>query len=161
MVMDLQRVESRVMRAVLDSLGQAMFPRTAVVIGQANMADVRQTAIGSIIRVAQQGAVTELVKPFAGKEALPVMQVLETIRESRTGITRASSGLTVDELQSTAPIAVSQQSSAAQDRLDMVARTLAETGLAPLYTGLLKMMARQQDRPNTIRLRGAWICHRP
>ena len=157
MVMDLQRVESRVMRAVLDSLGQAMFPRTAVVIGQANMADVRQTAIGSIIRVAQQGAVTELVKPFAGKEALPVMQVLETIRESRTGITRASSGLTVDELQSTAPIAVSQQSSAAQDRLDMVARTLAETGLAPLYTGLLKMMARQQDRPNIIRLRGAWI----
>jgi hypothetical protein len=157
MVMDLQRVESRVMRAVLDSLGQAMFPRTAVVLGQANLADVRQTAIGSIIRVAQQGAVQELVKPFAGKEALPVMQVLEGIRESRTGITRASQGLTVDELQSTAPIAVSQQSSAAQDRLDMVARTLAETGLAPLYTGLLKMMARQQDRPNVIRIRGQWI----
>ena len=161
MVMDLQRVESRVMRAVLDSLGQSMFPRTAVVLGQANLADVRQTAIGSIIRVSQQGAVTELIKPFAGKEALPVMQVLETIRESRTGITRASSGLTVDELQSTAPIAVSQQSSAAQDRLDMVARTLAETGLAPLYSGLLKMMARQQDRTNVVRIRGAWIAIDP
>jgi hypothetical protein len=157
MVMDLQRVESRVMRAVLDSLSQAMFPRTVMVLGQVNQADVRQTAIGSIIRVAQQGAVTELTKPFAGKEALPVMEVLEAIRESRTGITRASQGLTVDELQSTAPIAVSQQSSAAQDRLDMVARTLAETGLAPLYTGLLKMMARQQDRPNVIRIRGQWI----
>jgi len=161
MVMDLQRIESRVMRAVLDSLGQTMFPRTAVVIGQANLADVRQTAIGSIIRVAQQGAVTELVKPFAGKEALPVLDVLESIRESRTGITKASAGLTVDELQSTAPIAVSQQTSAAQDRLDMVARTLAETGLAPLYTGLLKMMARQQDRPNTIRIRGQWIAIDP
>ena len=157
MVMDLQRVETRVMRAILDSLGQSMFPRTVAVIGQANLADVRQTAIGSIIRVAQQGAVTELVKPFAGREALPVMEVLESIRESRTGITRASSGLTVDELQSTAPIAVSQQSSAAQDRLDMVARTLAETGLAPLYQGLLKMMARQQDRPNVVRIRGEWI----
>src|SRR5215471_11988773 len=156
MVMDLQRVETRVMRATLDSLGQAMFPRTVVTLGQANLADVRQTAIGSIIRVAQQGAVTELVKPFAGKEALPVMEVLESIRESRTGITRASSGLTVDELQSTTPIAVSQQTSAAQDRLDMVARTLAETGLAPLYSGLLRMLARQQDRPNVIRLRGAW-----
>ncbi len=87
--------------------------------------------------------------------------MLETIRQSRTGITRASSGLTVDELQSTAPIAVSQQSSAAQDRLDMVARTLAETGLAPLYTGLLKMMARQQDRPNVIRIRGEWIAIDP
>jgi len=161
MVMDLQRIESRVMRAVLDSLGQSMFPRTTMVVGQANMADVRQTAIGSIIRVAQQGAVTELIKPFTGKEALPVLQVLESIRESRTGITKASAGLTVDELQSTAPIAVSQQSSAAQDRLDMVARTLAETGLAPLYTGLLKMMARQQDRPNVIRIRGEWIAIDP
>jgi hypothetical protein len=157
MVMDLQRVESRVMRGVLDSLGQSMFPRTTMVIGQANMADVRQTAIGSIIRVAQQGAVQELTKPFMGKEALPIMEVLESIRESRTGITRASSGLTIDELQSTAPIAVSQQSSAAQDRLDMVARTMAETGLAPLYAGLLKMLARQQDRPNAIHIRGQWI----
>jgi hypothetical protein len=161
MVMDLQRIESRVMRAVLDSLGQSMFPRTAVVIGQANLADVRQTAIGSIIRVAQQGAVAELIKPFAGKEALPVLAVLEDIRESRTGITKASAGLTVDELQSTTPMAVSQQSSAAQDRLDMVARTLAETGLAPLYTGLLKMMARQQDRPNVIRIRGEWVAIDP
>jgi hypothetical protein len=138
-----------------------MFPRTAVVLGQANLADVRQTAIGSIIRVAQQGAVQELTKPFTGKEALPVMEVLEAIRESRTGITRASQGLTVDELQSTAPVAVSQQTSAAQDRLDMVARTLAETGLAPLYTGLLKMMARQQDRPNVIRIRGQWVAIDP
>ena len=157
MVMDLQRIESRVMRAVLDSLAQSMFPRTAMVIGQANLADVRQTAIGSIIRVAQQGAVQELIKPFAGREALPVLQILESIRESRTGITKASAGLTVDELQSTSPVAVSQQSSAAQDRLDMVARTLAETGLAPLYSGLLKMMARQQDWPNVIRIRGEWI----
>lgn len=157
MVMDLQRLESRVMRATLDSLGQAMYPRTVMTLGQVNMADVRQTAIGSIIRVAQQGAVTELVKPFAGKEALPILQVLEGVRESRTGITRASQGLTVDELQSTAPNAVSAQTSAAQDRLDMMARTLAETGLAPLYSGLLRMMARQQDRPNVIRVRGEWV----
>jgi hypothetical protein len=96
-----------------------------------------------------------------GKEALPVLSVLESIRESRTGITRASAGLTVDELQSTAPIAVSQQTSAAQDRLDMVARTLAETGLAPLYNGLLKMLARQQDRPNVIRIRNHWVAIDP
>lgn len=161
MVMDLQRIQSRVMRATLDSLGQSMFPRTVMVQGQANMADVRQTAIGSIIRVANAGAVTELTKPFMGREALPVLEALEAIRESRTGITRASSGLTVDELQSTAPIAVSQQSSAAQDRLDMVARTLAETGLAPLYSGILRMLARQQDRPNVIRIRGQWIAIDP
>ena len=109
MVMDLQRVESRVMRATLDSLAQSMFPRTVVTLGQVNLADARQTAIGSIIRTTQAGAVTELVKPYTGEAALNMMQALEAIRESRTGITRASQGLTVDELQSTAPVAVSAQ----------------------------------------------------
>jgi hypothetical protein len=161
MVMDLQRTQSRVMRSILDSLGQSIFPRTVATMGQANMADVRQTAIGSIIRVSQQGAVQELSKPFLGAQALQIMDALEAVRESRTGITRASQGLTAEQLQSTAPIAVAAQTSAAQDRLDMVARTLAETGLAPLYAGLLRMMARQQDRPNVILLRGQWIAIDP
>ena len=92
MVMDLQRVESRVMRATLDSLAQSMFPRTVVTLGQVNLADARQTAIGCIIRTTQAGAVTELVKPYTGQAALEMMQALEAIRESRTGITRASAG---------------------------------------------------------------------
>jgi len=157
MVMDLQRTQSSVMRSILDSLGQAIFPRTVVVNGQVNLADARQTAIGSIIRVSQPGAVQEFAKTFMGQQALPILDTLEAVRESRTGITRASQGLTAEQLQSTAPIAVAAQTNAAQDRLDMLARTLAETGLAPLYMGLLRMLARQQDRPNVVRLRGQWI----
>jgi hypothetical protein len=157
MVMDLQRTETRVLRAVLDSLGQAIFPRTVVQVGAVNVEDARQTAIGAIIRVTQQGAVTELAKPFVGAQALPVLEVLEAVRESRTGITRTSQGLTAESLQSTTPAAVSAQTDAAQDRIDMIARTLAETGLVPLYQGLLRMMARHQDRPNVLSLRGKWI----
>ena len=48
----------------------------------------------------------ELVKPFTGKDALPVMQMLEDVREMRTGITKASQGLSIADLQSTAPVAV-------------------------------------------------------
>lgn len=157
MVMDLQRTETRLMRSVLDSLGQSIYPRTVAVVGQANLEDTRQTAIGAIIRVSQQGAVTELTKPFVGAQALPVLEVLESIRESRTGITRTSQGLTAEALQSTTPTAVSAQTSASQDRLDMIARTLAETGLAPLYRGLLRMMAAHQDRPNVLSIRGKWV----
>ena len=161
MVTDLQRTETRVMRAVLDSLGQSIFPRTVVQVGQTNIEDARQTAIGAIIRVTQQGAVTELTKPFIGAQALPVLEVLEAVREGRTGITRTSQGLTAEALQSTTPTAVSAQTSASQDRIDMIARTLAETGLVPLYQGLLRMMARYQDRPNVIAVRGKWIAVDP
>jgi hypothetical protein len=161
MVMDLQKTETRLMRGILDSLGQSIFPRTVVQVGQANIEDARQTAIGAIIRVSQQGAVSELTKPFVGAQALPVMELLEAVRESRTGITRTSQGLTAESLQSTAPEAVSAQTGAAQDRLDMIARTLAETGMVPLYQGLLRMMARHQDRPNVLSLRGKWIAVDP
>ena len=157
MVMDLQRTETRVMRAVLDSLGQSIFPRTVVQLGAVNIEDARQTAIGSLIRVTTQGAVQELTKPFQGAAALPVLEQLEAIRESRTGITRTSQGLTADSLQSTTPTAVDAQTSASQDRIDMIARTMAETGLAPLYAGLARMLAKQQDRPNVLSIRGAWV----
>jgi hypothetical protein len=156
-VMDLQRTETRVMRAVLDSLGQSIFPRTVIQLGAVNIEDARQTAIGSLIRVTTQGAVQELTKPFTGAQALPVLEQLEAIRESRTGITRTSQGLTADSLQSTTPTAVNAQTSASQDRIDMIARTMAETGMAPLYTGLVRMLARQQDRPNVLSIRGAWV----
>ena len=157
MVMDLQRTETRVMRAVLDSLGQSIFPRTVIQLGAVNIEDARQTAIGSLIRVTTQGAVQELTKPFTGAQALPVLEQLEAIREGRTGITRTSQGLTADSLQSTTPTAVNAQTSASQDRIDMIARTMAETGLAPLYAGLARMLARQQDRPNVLSIRGAWV----
>ena len=155
--MDLQRTETRVMRAVLDSLGQSIFPSTVIKLGAVNIEDARQTAIGSLIRVTTQGAVQELTKPFQGAAALPVLEQLEAIRESRTGITRTSQGLTADSLQSTTPTAVDAQTSASQDRIDMIARTMAETGLAPLYAGLARMLAKQQDRPNVLSIRGAWV----
>ena len=157
MVMDLQRTESRVMRAVLDSLGQSIFPRTVVQLGAVTLEDVRQTAIGSLIRVTQQGAVQELTKPFMGDKALMVLEQLEAVRESRTGITRTSQGLTAESLQSTTPSAVNAQTSASQDRIDMIARSMAETGLAPLYLGLARMLARWQDRPNVLSIRGRWV----
>jgi hypothetical protein len=107
--------------------------------------------------MSQQGAVQELSKPFIGDAALMVMQQLDAVREGRTGITRTSQGLTAESLQSTTPTAVNAQTGASQDRLDMIARTLAETGLAPLFVGLLRLMAKHQDRPNVLSIRGKWV----
>jgi hypothetical protein len=157
MTMDLQRTQTRVMRGILDSLGQSLFPRTVITSGKVNVEDARQTAIGSIIRVSEQGAVQEFTKTFVGGQALPVLETLEAVRESRTGITRTSQGMTAESLQSTTPTAVSAQTDASTDRLDMIARTLAETGLVPLYQGLLRMMASHQDRPNMLSINGKWV----
>lgn len=153
---DLQQVNSRVMRNILDSMAESIHPRTVIVENQVSVDDVMNTEMGAIIRARQPGAVQELTKPFVGPSALPILDVLAAIKESRTGITRGSQGLTAEALQSTAPIAVSAQIAASQDRIELALRCIAE-GLKDLYAGVLALMCEHQDRARMVRLRGKWV----
>ncbi|NBT97238.1 MAG: hypothetical protein EBT43_05385 [Methylocystaceae bacterium] len=155
--MDLQRIKSHVLRATLDSLAQSIFPRTAVVEGQANIDDVLNKEVGSIIRMRQMGAVQDLSTPFVGQSAMPIIQYLDEIKAQRTGVTPASQGLDAELLQSTTASAVSAQISAAQERIEIIARTFAENGMRQLFRGLLKLITQHQDKPLLIRLRGEWM----
>lgn len=152
---DLQRASTRVFRNVLDSMAESIHPRTVVLEGQANIDDVLSTEMGAIIRERQPGAVRELTKPFVGPNALPVLEALQAIRESRTGITRTSQGLTADALQSTTAIAVSAQIMSSADRLEFIIRTLAEC-MRQVYEGVLRLCCEHQDRSRTVLLRGKW-----
>lgn len=155
--MDLQRIKSHVMRATLDSLAQSIFPRTAVVEGQANMDDVLNKEVGAVIRLRQIGAVQDLSTPFVGQAAMPIISYLDEIKAQRTGVTPASQGLDADLLQSTTKAAVTAQISAAQEHVELIARIFAENGMKQLFGGLLKLICRHQDKPLLIRLRGQWV----
>lgn len=154
--MDLQRIKSHVLRATLDSLAQSIFPRTAIVEGQVNVDDVLNKEVGAVVRMRQPGAVQDLSTPFVGQSAMPILNYLDEIKAQRTGVTPASQGLDADLLQSTTKAAVTAQISAAQERIELIARTFAETGMRKLFTGLLKLITRHQDKPLLVRLRGQW-----
>ena len=155
--MDLQRVKSHVLRATLDSLAQSIFPRTIVVEGQANIDDVLNKEVGAVVRVRQIGAVQDMSTPFVGQPAMGIVDYLDQIKAQRTGVTPASQGLDAELLQSTTRAAVTAQISAAQERIELIARTFAETGMKQLFSGLLKLITRHQDKPLLIRLRGEWV----
>jgi hypothetical protein len=156
-VMDLQLIKSNVVRNTLDSLAQSIHPRTEVVEGAVNMDDVLNNETGAVVRVTQPGMIRELGGTFVGQQAMPVIAYLDDVRASRTGMSKASQGLDADVLQSTTKAAVTATMSAAQERLEMVARIFAETGIKRLFRGLLKEIIRNQDRPRTIRLRNQWV----
>jgi hypothetical protein len=156
-VMDLQRIKSNVIRNTLDSLANAIHPRTAIVEDQVNVDDALNTEQGAIIRMRAPGMVQELVKPFVGQYSLPIIEYLDQTRAKRTGITEASQGLDADVLQSTTKAAVTATVSGAQERIEMVARIFAETGLRRLFRGLLKLAIRHMDREQVIRLRNTWV----
>ena len=156
-VMDLQLIKSNVVRNTLDSLAQVIHPRTVVVEGAVNMDDVLNVETGGIIRATQPGMIQELGNTFVGQQAMPILGYLDDIRASRTGMSKASQGLDPDVLQSTTKAAVTATMSAAQERLEMVARIFAETGIKRLFRGLLREIIRQQDKPRVVRLRNQWV----
>ncbi len=157
MTADLQRIKSAVMRNMMDSLSLAIHPRVGVVEGQANMDDVLNTEVGGVIRMRQPGAVQAFSVPFVGQAAFPMLEYLDNVRETRTGMSKAAMGLDAGALQSTTRAAVAATVSAAQQHLELIARVFAETGMRALFKGILKLVVENQDRARVVRLRNQWV----
>jgi hypothetical protein len=156
-VMDIQRIKSNVQRGILDSLAQSIHPRTAIVEGQANMEDVLNNEVGAVIRMRAPGMVQPFTTPFVGQAAFPMLDYLDDIKQTRTGISKAAAGLDADALQSTTKAAVSATVNAAHQHIEMIARIFAETGLRKLFTGILKLVVENQDKARMIRLRNTFV----
>jgi hypothetical protein len=153
---DIQEIKSEVMRNTLDSLAQSIHPRTAVVEGQVNIDDVLNNETGAIIRMRAPGMVQPFSSPFVGQAAFPMLDYLDTMREDRTGMSKAAMGLDADALQSTTKAAVAATVSASQSRLELQARILAE-GMKKLFKGILYLITTHQDKPRMVRLRNEWV----
>jgi hypothetical protein len=156
-VMDIQRIKSNVQRGILDSLAQSIHPRTAIVEGQANMEDVLNTEVGAVIRMRAPGMVQPFTTPFVGQAAFPMLDYLDDIKQTRTGISKAAAGLDADALQSTTKAAVSATVNAAHQHIEMIARIFAETGMRKLFTGILKLVIENQDKARMVRLRNTFV----
>jgi len=157
LVMDLQLIKSNIVRNTLDSLAQTIHPRTAYVEGAVNADDLMNVETGGLVRMTQPGMIQELGSTFVGQQAMPVLAYIDDIRASRTGMSKASQGLDPDVLQSTTKAAVTATMSASQERLEMIARIFAETGIRRLFRGLLKEVIKHQDKKRVIRLRNQWV----
>ena len=156
-VADLQEIKTNVVRNTLDSLAQTIHPRMVVVETAVNMDDVLNTETGSIIRARAPGMVQAFSEPFVGQQAMPIIDYFDQIKAARTGITAASQGLDPDVLQSTTKAAVTAMTQASEQRLELIARIFAETGMKRIMRGLLRLIIRHQDRERLVRLRGKFV----
>lgn len=143
-VADVQKIKTHVLRNTMDSLAQSIHARMGVVEGQVNMDDVLNNEVGSVVRMRAPGMVQPFTTPFAGQQAMPVIDYLDTTREMRTGVSRQSLGLSNDALQSTTRLAVEQSVSGAQGKIELIARHMAY-GLTRLYAGVLRLLVENQQ----------------
>jgi hypothetical protein len=155
----IQATNTALTRQYLDSLYLANNPRTYVnMAAEVNLADLLDNRIGGIVRGKRpmMEAISPLTTSMVAAPALQGIEFMDTRREIRTGITRYNQGLEADSLNKTAT-GVTKIMTASQQRMQMMARIMAETGVKDLFKLLLKLVCKHQDRETTIRLRNEWV----
>jgi hypothetical protein len=157
--MDMQLIKSLLFRSSLDSLGFAIYPRTAYQEGQVSVEDVLNTEIGAPIRTRSMpsNVLQVFSHTWVGKEALGALDYCDSIIEKRTGRDQGAMGIDADALQSTTKDGVNAAVQSSQLRIELKARLFAEMLLKPMFKGLLKEFVSNQPRKKMMRLRNNWV----
>ena len=162
LVMDLQLMKSTLMRNLMDNMYNMNFGRYAVLEGQANLDDLLTQRPGGVVRVKSPNAITPLATPPLEPYSFQMLEYLDGVRESRAGVSKMSQGMNENALTShTTATAVNAVMSAAQSRVELIARNFAETGVKDLMRTIYELLMKNQDHERVISLRNEWIPVRP
>ena len=159
LVEDLQLIKSTVLRQILDNMYRLNNGRYAV-SEKVELQDLLTTTPGGIVRlkdgVPAEGHILPLPTPAIIGEAFPLLEYIDTVKENRTGVTRYNQGLDANSLNKTAS-GINQIMTAAQSRIELIARIFAETGVKELFKKILYLVRSNQDQSRIIRLRNQWV----
>jgi hypothetical protein len=157
LVQDIQKIKTNIMRNSLDSIASTIYPRLWMVENQVNIDDVLNAELGAPIRCKAPNTVGQLQSQFIGDAPMAMIQYLDGVKAVRTGITEASKGLDPKALQSTTVKGVDMVITGAQERIELIARILAETGMKDMFKGLLRETVQNPDPGRVIKIRGKWV----
>ena len=162
LVMDLQLIKSTLMRNLMDNMYNQNFGRYAVLEGQANLDDLLTQRPGGVVRVKSPNAVMPLTTPPLEPYSFQMLEYLDSVRESRAGVSKMSQGMNDNALTShTTATAVNAVMSAAQSRVELIARNFAETGVKDLMITIYTLLYKNQDKQRVVMLRNEWVPVRP
>lgn len=154
--MDIQRAKSTIQRQMLDNMYLQNMPQIGAVEGQANLDDLLTRRTGGVVRLKNPNALVPIPTTPLGQEPYQMIEYLDTQGEQRTGATRYNQGIDANSLNKTASGINLIQNAAAQ-RLELIARVYAETGVKRAFRRILSLVQKHQTAPQMIRLRGQWV----
>lgn len=164
-VSDLQRLHTELLRQTLNNLYLTNNPRTKVLTDAnwsplANIDDLLDSRAGGVIRQRDVNAISEQVIPFSAGASLPMLEYVQAMRENRTGVSRTSMGMNPDSLNNTAT-GRAMDMSAAMQRVELIARIIAETLVKPIFQGILKVLTDGGMEKLAFRLRDEFVEYDP
>lgn len=155
---DVQLIKSSLIRSVVDNQHLLNNGRHFI-SDRVNLDDMLTSRPGGVVRVTGN-SVSDAAQPIINAPLPPtsfsLIEYFDSIKEKRTGITAYNQGMDADSLNKTAT-GVSQIMNAAQQRLELVARTFAETGVKELFMLVHRMVRTHYTKPDVVRLRNKWV----
>ena len=157
LISDLQLIKTTLMRNLLDNMYLTNNGRYEVVEGQANLDDLMTSRPGGIVRVRTPGAVNPLGTPQLDQNSFNMLGYLDSIREERTGVSKNSMGLSDGALKShQTATGVGQVMTAAQQKIELIARIFAETGMKDLANSVYMLVQKFEKPEKIVRLNNKW-----
>jgi len=157
-VKDIQLIKSTIVRNILDNMYLTNNARYAVLAGQVELDDLLSSRPGGIVRMRSPNAVTPLPTPQMSGDAFKMVQYLDQVREERSGVSKMTQGLNPDVLNShvtTGAVAAVTESS--MQRIELIARIFAETGIKDLFKNIYKLIQRYEDRKKIFYLNNKFV----
>lgn len=153
LVMDLQLLKSTVTRLIFDNFYATNNQRYVVGPG-VNLDDLLTSRPGGLIRSENVGNVVPLVSSPLGAQAYDMLGYLDQIKESRTGVSRNLQGLNQGISGDTAH-GVERLMSAAEQKIELIARIFAETGVKDLFLQIHELL-RKHGKQRVVEIAGSW-----
>jgi hypothetical protein len=161
LVTDLQVIRSTILRQMLDHLYLANNPRMAITEGMVEIDDLLTVRPGGLVRQRAPGSIEPLVTQDLPRDTFPMLQYLEQVRANRTGVIAQGNDLDAGLLSNTTAAAVASMEGAKQQKIELIARIFASTGLKQLFEKMLRLMATNDTKERQVQLSGEWVTINP
>jgi len=161
-----QRVKTVLLRQTLDNIYAVNKPRN-VVHPDVNLDDMLKIRANGVVRlksrtsITPQQAVMPLVVPPMMQQSLQVIQYMDSVRANSTGTYLASQGLDSDAIAQETATRFNGVQEKGDEKIELVARTMAETGWRKLYEGVAWLVAHYQDSASEIMVMGKELTVNP
>lgn len=145
---DIQDLNTSLVRGIIDNVMNANFRRYMAVKGSYDRQSLLNNRPGGVVEVQSPGAVMPMDYHQLPNGITQLLEYTESKKEMRTGVSRVGQGLDPNVFKNDNSTAtVNMVMTAAQNRLRMVARNIAQRGMMDLMSGIYELVRQNATKP--------------
>jgi hypothetical protein len=158
---DIQRIKTVFMRGINDNLYWVNNPQREAVMGQIeNPQQLSNPTYGGTLWVRSPGAVRDLAVPFVADKLMAGLELMDKVREFRTGVSSGTMALDPEALANQTAEAVKRSATASYSKIETHARNTV-VGMSRMFRCILRIVVKHQTTERDIPLRDKWMTMNP